>query len=335
MKTAYALSLLLLLLLGAAALFWGSVDLPAADVWRALCGQSPADATATYIVLQSRLPQLLTALLSGCALAAGGLAMQTLFANPLADPSLLGVNSGASLGAAIAMLGLGGSFAAPGLSLTGHVLTVVAAFVGAVGVILLLLFCASTLRGNLHLLVAGVMISFAISSVVAILNFFATAQGVQQYVVWGLGDFSGVTTDALPAYALLLLLGLLPIALKAKSLNALLLGEDYARNLGTRVRATRTVVLLATGLLAAVVTAACGPISFIGLAAPHAARLAARSADHRRLLPASLLWGANLALLALLASRLPGGGQLPLNAVTPLFGVPLVLYLLFRRRHAA
>lgn len=334
MKGASAISLLILLLLCAASLLWGSVSIPLTDIWEVLAGGTPPDDTAAYIVLQVRLPQALTALLSGAALAAGGLAMQTLFSNPLADPSLLGINSGASLGAATAMLAWGGSLTVTGLSMTGHLLTVTAAFLGAAGVILLLMFCSATLRGNLHLLVAGVMISFAISSVVSILYYFATAQGVQHYVVWGLGDFSGIPLRSLPAYALLLSAGLLPVALLTKSLNALLLGEEYARNLGIRVRATRNVLLLATGLLSAAVTATCGPIAFIGLAAPHAARLATRSADHRRLLPASLLWGANLALLALLASRLPDGGLLPLNAVTPLFGVPLMFYLLFRRRRA-
>lgn len=327
------LSLLLLLLLSGAALFWGSVSLPASEVWHALCGAAPSGDTASYIVMQSRLPQLLTAILAGGALGVGGLAMQTTFSNPLADPSLLGVNAGASLGAAVAMLWLGGSLSAPGLSLGGHALTVLAAFAGAAGVILLLILCASALRGTLHLLVAGVMISFIVSSFVSILNYFATAQGVQSYVVWGLGDFSGVGMDALPAFAALLAAGVLPVVAQTKALNALLLGEDYARNLGVRIRTTRNVLLLSTGLLSAVVTAACGPIAFVGLAAPHVARLTTHSADHRRLLPATLLWGANLALLALLVARMPAdGGLLPVNAVTPLFGVPVVLFLLFRRR---
>ena len=327
------LSLLLLLLLSGAALFWGSVSLPVSEVWHALCGAAPSGDTASYIVMQSRLPQLLTAILAGGALGVGGLAMQTTFSNPLADPSLLGVNAGASLGAAVAMLWLGGSLSAPGLSLGGHALTVLAAFAGAAGVILLLILCASALRGTLHLLVAGVMISFIVSSFVSILNYFATTQGVQSYVVWGLGDFSGVGMDALPAFAVLLAAGVLPVVAQTKALNALLLGEDYARNLGVRIRTTRNVLLLSTGLLSAVVTAACGPIAFVGLAAPHVARLTTHSADHRRLLPATLLWGANLALLALLVARMPAdGGLLPVNAVTPLFGVPVVLFLLFRRR---
>lgn len=322
------LPLLLLPLLAAATLLYGSTALTPAEVWAALTGGGGEE--ATYIVLHLRLPQMLTALLSGCALACSGLTMQSVFRNPLADPSLLGVNAGAGLGAAIAMLLLGGTWAASGIALTGFLLTTLSAFIGAVAVVALLMFFSAMMRGTLHLLVAGVMISFFASAIISILSFYTTAQGVRSYILWGLGDFSGVTTDRLPLFTGMILIALLALLLQTKPLNALLLGADYARNLGIRVRRARTLLLLTAGLLAATVTALCGPISFVGLAAPHIARFSGIGGNHRRLLPASLLWGSNVALAAHLIATLPGG-PLPLNAVTALIGVPIVIWLLVRR----
>ena len=260
--------------------------------------------------------------------------MQTLFANPLADPSLLGVNSGASLGAAVVMLALGGTVGVADGMLGSTMLTIVGAFVGAAMVILLLVVASSMLRGTLALLVAGVMFSFAISAVISLLSFYATADGVRSFVVWGMGDFSGVTLPQMPLYALLVLLPGVAVGVMARPLNALLLGPDYATNLGIRVKRVRTLLLLLTGLLTATVTALCGPVSFIGLAVPHLARLFLRTADHRLLLPFSAVLGANVAMLALLLSHLPGErGTIPLAAITPLIGVPVVLYILLRNRH--
>ena len=331
LKSLIPWGLLIMLILGN--LFWGSVDLSVSDVFMALRGETPEGDVASFIVLQSRLPQMLTALLSGCALAVSGLVMQTVFANPLADPSILGVSSGAGLGAAVAMRFCGGSWMAGSFALSGYLLTVFSAFVGAMLVIFLLLTCSALLRDNLLLLVTGVMISFATSSFVSLLSFFSTAEGVRSYVIWGLGDFSGVTLQRLPAYAIILVPALLMVVMMAKPLNALLLGHDYASNLGIRVGRVRTILLFLTGLLTATVTALCGPISFIGLAVPHVARLTLHTANHRLLLPMTLVWGANVALLCNLLVHLPGDkGILPLNAITPLLGVPVVLYILFRHR---
>lgn len=333
-KSSFFLTHLLLLLLVVANLLWGSVHLDVAEVGRVVCGQADPQSTAAFIVLQSRLPQLLTALLSGAALSVCGLVMQTLFANPLADPSLLGVNSGASLGAAVVMLALGGTVRVADGMLGGTMLTIAGAFVGAAMVILLLVVASSMLRGTLALLVAGVMFSFAISAVISLLSFYATADGVRSFVVWGMGDFSGVTLTQMPLYALLVLLSGVAVGAMARPLNALLLGPDYATNLGVRVKRVRTLLLLLTGLLTATVTALCGPVSFIGLAVPHLARLFLRTADHRLLLPFSALLGANVAMLALLLSHLPGErGTIPLAAITPLIGVPVVLYILLKNRH--
>lgn len=325
-------SLLLFLLLLPACLLVGSVHLAPIEVWQALTGSAPDGSAARFIVIDSRLPQMLTAVLSGMALAVCGLVMQTLFSNPLADPSLLGVNSGASLGAAVALLALGGSWGIGGATLGGTLLTVGAAFAGALVVIGLLVAASRLLRGNLALLVAGVMLSFAISALISLLSFYATADGVRSFVVWGMGDFSALTLERLPLYAALLLLPLLGVLLMARPLDALLLGADYAANLGVRVQRVRTRLLLLTGLLTAAVTALCGPISFIGLAVPHMARLLLRTATHRCLLPLTLVLGADVAMLALVLSHLPGErGTIPLSAITPLMGVPVVAYILLRR----
>lgn len=327
----YAVSLFLLLL--PLSLLTGSVSLSPSEVWAALTGGA-SDETVRFVVLEVRLPQLLTAVLAGAALAVSGLVMQTLFSNPLADPSLLGVNSGASLGAAVALLLFGGSWTLGAASLSGVVLTVAAAFAGASVVIGLLVVCSRLLRGTLALLVAGVMISFAVSAVISLVSFYATADGVRSYVIWGMGDFSGVPASRLWLFALPVVVSVLLVSLMSRPLNALLLGADYAANLGVRVRTVRTRLLLLTGFLIATATAMCGPIGFIGLAVPHIARLLLRTADHRRLLPATLLLGADVALLSLVITRIPGSrGTLPLAAVTPLIGVPVVIYILLRRRN--
>lgn len=325
------ISLLLLPVLCLLSLLVGSVHISPAEVWAALMGSS--DETVRYIVTESRLPQMCTALLAGAALGVSGLVMQTLFSNPLADPSLLGVNSGASLGAAIALLAFGGSFALGGATLSGVLFTVGAAFVGACAVIALIALCSRWLTSNLSLLVAGVMLSFIISSVISLLSFYATSEGVRSFVVWGLGDFSGVSSSRLWLMSILVIVPVWGVRLCATSMNALLLGADYATNLGVNVKRVRTLLLILTGLLTAVVTALCGPISFIGLAVPHVSRMLLRTADHRKLLPAVLVMGADVALLSLILSHLPGeAGTLPIAAITPLLGAPIVLYILVKRR---
>lgn len=325
------ISLLLLPVLCLLSLLVGSVHISPAEVWAALMGSS--DETVRYIVTESRIPQMCTALLAGAALGVSGLVMQTLFSNPLADPSLLGVNSGASLGAAIALLAFGGSFALGGAALSGVLFTVGAAFVGACAVIALIALCSRWLTSNLSLLVAGVMLSFIISSVISLLSFYATSEGVRSFVVWGLGDFSGVSSSRLWLMSILVIVPVWGVRLCATSMNALLLGADYATNLGVNVKRVRTLLLILTGLLTAVVTALCGPISFIGLAVPHVSRMLLRTADHRKLLPAVLVMGADVALLSLILSHLPGeAGTLPIAAITPLLGAPVVLYILVKRR---
>ena len=321
----------LVLLLALANLLMGSVRASVAEVWQVLT-HPVTESTASFIVLQHRLPQLLTALLAGASLAVGGAVLQTLFRNPLADPSLLGVNAGASLGAAVALLLWGGVVSAGGWVLSGFVLTLVFALAGALAVLFLLVGVARRLSGAGGLLIVGVMLSFIASSAVSLLNFFATAEGVRSYMLWGMGDFSTLGADRLPLVAVALVpawVGLLPAV---KSLDALLLGGDYARSMGVNVERIRLLLLLAVGWLSALITATCGPIAFLGLAAPHLARLLFRTALHRTLLPATFLTGAALALLCLLISRWPGTDSiLPINAITPLIGAPLVIVLLLKK----
>lgn len=324
------LTIPLLALLCVLALLTGSVPLSLVDVVQVFMGGG--DEMARFVVLESRLPQLVTALLAGAALSVSGLVMQTLFANPLADPALLGVNSGASLGAALALLLLGGSWTMGDTALAGVALTIVAAFVGACGVIALLTMCSHYLRGNLALLVVGVMLNFVLSAVISLLCFYASADGVRGFIVWGMGDFASVPLQRLPLMAVLVLLPTMLVLVCNRSLNALLLGTDYAANLGISVQRVRTWLLVLTGLLTATTTALCGPISFIGLAVPHLARMVCRTANHGQLVPHTWVLGAGVAVLSLILSHLPGErGVLPLAAITPFMGVPVVIYILLRR----
>lgn len=323
----------LIVLLFVANLLVGSVSIPAGEVFRILLGEDTGRASWRYIVWEARLPQALTAMLAGSALAACGLLLQTAFRNPLAGVSILGVNSGAGLGVAVVMLLLGGTLSTGAFSLSGFFSVLAGAFAGALAVMALILFFSTVVRSNVMLLIIGLMVGYLVSSVVSLLNFMSTAEGVQSYMVWGMGHFGGVSLRQMPAFAAVVLAGLAGALLLVKPLNALLLGERYAENLGVRVRRVRHVLLVVVGVLTAVTTAFCGPVLFIDLAVPHIARLLLPTANHRLLLPATMLAGALVALACNLACVLPGGaGLIPLNAVTPLIGAPIVIYVIVRQR---
>lgn len=323
----------LILVLVAANLFFGSVNIPAEGVVRALLGQEVEKASWSFIVWESRVPQALTALLCGSALAGSGLMLQTAFNNPLAGPSILGINSGASLGVAFVMLAGGSTVATVGMSLGGFLSIVLGAFVGAMAVMSLILFFSSLIKSNVMLLITGIMIGYITSSAISLLNFFATAEGVHSYMIWGMGNFSGVSLEQLPYFALFTLIGLVLAVLLIKPLNALLLGNRYAENLGVNIKRTRNLLLIATGLLTAVTTAFCGPVAFIGLAVPHMARLLLGTSNHNSLLPVTLLTGGAVALLCNLICILPGeAGIIPLNAVTPVLGAPVIIYVIINQR---
>lgn len=327
------LLLLLIVLLLAANLLVGSVAIPAGEVLRILMGEDAGRESWHYIVWEARLPQALTALLAGSALAVCGLLLQTAFRNPLAGASVLGVNSGAGLGVAVVMLLLGGSITAAGFSFSGFFSILLGAFAGAMAVMALILFFSTLVRSHVMLLIIGLMVGYLVSSVVSLLNFLATAEGMQSYMVWGMGNFGGVSLRQMPAFAAVVLLGLAGALLLIKPLNALLLGERYAENLGVRVRRVRHALLAVVGVLTAVTTAFCGPVLFIDLAVPHIARLLLGTANHRILLPATLLAGGAVALACNLLCLLPGeAGLIPLNAVTPLIGAPIVIYVIVSQR---
>lgn len=331
---------LLIVILFAVNLFVGAVDIPAVDVMSIIFGSDGAagadshiPASWRYIILQNRLPQALTAMLCGSSLAVSGLMLQTAFRNPLAGPSIFGINSGASLGVALVMLLLGGGITTGTFSLTGFVAILVAAFIGAMAVMALIMLFSTLVKSNIMLLIIGIMIGYITSSAISLLNFFATEEGVQSYMIWGLGNFGGVTMQQMPAFASVTIFGLIASLLLVKPLNALLLGDQYAENLGINIKRVRNSLLFVTGILTAISTAFCGPVAFIGLAVPHIARMILGTENHRRLLPATLLCGAATALLCNIACVLPGSrGIIPLNAVTPIMGAPVIIYVLLKQR---
>lgn len=323
------LAVLLLL----ANLLVGSVRIPPAEVLHMLAGGEAVRESWRFILWESRLPQALTALLCGGGLAVCGLLLQTAFKNPLAGPDILGINSGASLGVALVMLLLGGNVSAGAFSLSGFLSVLAGAFVGAMAVMALVLFFSTIIKSSVMLLITGIMIGYMASSAISLLNFFATAEGVQSYLVWGMGNFGGVSMQQMPGFAAVVLLGLAGALLLIKPLNALLLGERYAENLGVNIRRVRNWLLLVTGLLSAITTAFCGPVAFIGLAVPHVARMVLGTANHRSLLPLTILCGGVVALLCNLLCVLPGEwGIIPLNAVTPIVGAPVIIYVIVRQR---
>lgn len=332
-RTFLLLATALTLLLVLANLAWGSVKIPLDAVIDICLGKGAEKPGWDFIVLQSRLPQAITALLAGASLATAGLMLQTAFNNPLAGPSILGVNSGAGLGVAIVMLLLGGSIGSSSFMLSGTLAVLTGAMTGAIAVLGVIIAFASMVKSNVMLLIIGIMVGYITSSAISLLNFFATAEGVFSYTIWGLGDFSGISMAQMPFFAIATLIGLVGALLLIKPLDALLLGERYAANLGVNVRLTRIGLLLCTGWLTAVVTAYCGPIAFIGLAVPHIARLLLQSSNHRWVVPATMLTGSVVALLCNLLCVLPGElGIIPLNAVTPLFGAPVIIYIIVNQR---
>ena len=257
--------------------------------------------------------------------------LQTAFRNPLAGPSIFGVNSGAGLGVALVMLLLGGSLSAGSISVSGFMAVLLAAFVGAMLVMAVIFFFSTLVRSHVMLLIIGIMIGYIANSAISLLNFFATDEGVKSYMVWGMGSFGGVSMRMMPLFTSVTILGLIGALLLIKPLNALLLGDRYAENLGVNIIRTRNWLLIVTGLLTAIVTAFCGPIAFIGLAVPHITRLLVPTDNHRLLMPSTILMGAVVALLCNLLCVLPGeSGVIPLNAVTPLIGAPVIIYVIIR-----
>ena len=316
-------------------LLLGSVDIPAGSVIDILIGRGCDNVIWNNIVMKSRVPQSLTAVMAGAGLAVSGLLMQTVFRNPLAGPSVLGISSGASLGVAFVVL-LSGGFGGVALSklgAVGEVTVTLSAVIGAMLVMAVITAVAQKVRGNVTLLIMGVMIGYVANAVIGVLKFFSAEEDIRAYVIWGLGSFARVSGDQTAVF-IIIMACLLPLTfLLIKTLNLMLLGDSYARNLGLDIRRARHVVIVASGVLVAVVTAYCGPIVFLGLAVPHLCRGLFRTSNHAVILPASMLAGASLALLCNLIARMPGfEGALPVNSVTALVGAPVVMWVLFNKR---
>lgn len=324
---------LLLVLLALACLVFGSVDIPVGKVVDILAGRGSGNRAWDIIILQSRIPMIVTAALAGAALSISGLLLQTTFNNPLAGPSILGVSSGAGLGVAIVILALGGTLGGIlGENVGSYMAILLGALMGAGAVLVVLIAFSAIVRSNTMLLIIGILVSYLTSSVVQLLNSVATEEGVHNYVSWGFGNFQGVSVAQMPVYAGTIVLALIGSALMVKPLNAMLLGTRYASNLGINVSRTRNILLIITGVLTAVVTAFCGPIGFIGLVVPHIARMSLGTSNHGRLVPATILAGADIALLCALVSVCNPHGIIPINAITPIIGVPIILYIILNRR---
>jgi len=313
----------------------GSVYIPFKVVAKWMFGIQSDSEIFNNILLKSRLPQSLTAALAGAGLATGGLQMQTLFKNPLAGPSILGISSGAGLGVALVVLSLGalGGITIGHLGAFGTLTITAAAFIGAIAILFMVLFLARKLQNNAMLLIVGIMVGYASSAIVGLLQFFSAKEDIQTFVVWELGSFNNVSWEKHLVFIPMVLIGLIGSMFLIKPLNMLLLGENYAANLGLNIKRSRFIILVFTGLLTATITAFCGPVAFLGLAVPHLCKGLFKSADHSILVPAVMVFGALLALFCNVIARLPGfDGALPINAVTSLIGAPIVVSIILKRR---
>ncbi len=325
---------MILTVLFLANIFFGAVHIDAGEVIEVLKGDGNGNGNDVirFIVVGSRFPQAMTAMLAGAGLGVAGLLLQTGFRNPLAGPSVLGISSGASLGVALVMLLFGGTISIGEFSWGGYVAIVAGAIFGSMLIMGILIALSSIVRDNLMLLIAGIMTGYLTSSVVTLLSSMSSAIGIQGYVMWGMGSFSDVSLTQLPWFSMIVALGLVMAMTLAKPLNILLLGDNYARNLGINVTRVRNMMLISTGVLTGVVTAYCGPVAFVGMAIPHVSRIYFRTDNHWVLIPATMLTGAIMTLACNAASTVPENFVIPINALTSLIGVPIILAVILRRK---
>lgn len=322
-----------IILLFFANLFIGSLRIPFDAILDILLGYD-AKSTWKTIILVNRLPAAITALFSGAAISVSGLLLQTAFRNPLADSNILGVTSGAGLGVAIVVFIFGGFVGnVAGFDISSSMTLVLGAFIGAAVILAVIIGFSSIVKNNIMLLIIGIMVGYLTSSIITLLTYWSSNERVFSFVMWGMGNFSGVYPAQLPFYTIVITLGLVISHLLIKPLNALLLGDRYATNLGVNIIRTRFLLLVCAGLLTAITTAYCGPISFIGLAVPHIARLLLGTSNHKWLLPLTMLIGAFVALLCNLISSIPSSaGMIPLNAITPILGAPVIIYIIINQK---
>ncbi|MCF8365366.1 MAG: iron ABC transporter permease [Bacteroidales bacterium] len=327
---------LVILLLFILNIAFGSVTIPPLEILQIIFGTGAGKASWQGIIVDTRFPQAITAVLAGAALGVSGLMMQTLFRNPLAGPSVLGVSSGASLGVALLML----LTSVPGVriitqnQITNNFSVVIAAFAGAFAVLVIIMLLAAKYRSNSTILIIGIMLAYVISAIVGILQFYSLKEDLQAFIIWGLGSFSNVSWQQLTFFIPVVIFGLGLSILMIKPMNAILLGDNYARNLGFNVKRISILLITGAGILVAVVTAYCGPIAFLGIAIPHLSRNLFKSSDHFINVPGTILSGIMLALFCNMIARLPGfDGALPINAITSLIGAPLVIWIIIKSNH--
>lgn len=324
------LSLLILFVLN---ISLGSVDIPVKSVFKSLIGSSSGKETWNYIILNYRLPKAITAVLVGSGLSVGGLLMQTLFRNPLAGPYVLGISSGASLGVALLILGssiIGGSFHFLSQS---QLFISLAASAGSFMVLFAVMIVSKKIKNTMSILIIGLMFSSLTSAVISVLAYFSSAENLQQYMFWGFGSLGNLTWNEVLIFSCIYVIAAALIFPVIKSLNSLLLGENYAKSVGVNMKQSKNLILVATSLLTGVITAFAGPIAFIGLAAPHMTKLMLNTSEHRLILPSAALLGANIMLISDTVAQLPNSEfTLPINAITTMFGAPIVIWLLLRKR---
>lgn len=310
----------------------GSVDIPLDDILSILIG-NPNKESWYHIIINYRIPKALTAILVGSGLGISGLLMQTLFRNPLAGPFVLGISSGASLGVALIVLGstFFGGFLASFLHTKWSL--VIAASLGSFLVLMAVLVISSRVRDTMAILIIGLMFGSITTAIVSVLSYFSSAQQLQQYIFWSFGSLGNLNWSELLIFFFIYILGITLSILSIKSLNTLLLGENYAVSLGLNIKQSRIIIILATSLLAGTITAFAGPIAFIGLAIPHITRQLFATSNHKVLLPAVFILGAIIMLLCESIAQLPNSNYiLPINAITSLIGAPVVIWLMVRKR---
>ena len=327
--------LLLLVILTVMNISLGSVYIPFQKIIATLTGQSIENEGWQNIIIQFRLPKAITAILVGSGLGISGLLMQTLFRNPLAGPFVLGISSGASLGVALAILaGMTFGFSLTQMGISGSWILTISASLGAILVLLVVVLVSLKVKDSMSLLIIGLMFGSATSAIVTVLQFFSKAESIQAYLVWTFGSLGGVTWQELQVFIPIVLLTLIATFMLSKDLNALLLGDNYARSMGLNINQTRLMIIISTALLAGTITAFCGPIAFIGIAIPHITRLIFNTSNHKILFPMVVLCGAILMLICDIIAQIPGREYtLPINAVTSVFGAPLVIWLVIRRKN--
>jgi len=312
-------------------IFIGSVSIPPGEILKILSGSEPTRETWYHIVTKLRLPRVITAMVAGSSLALSGLFMQTYFRNPLAGPFVLGISSGSSLG--VALLVLSGGVLGYGFS-TNNYMVILAASAGAGLVFFLILIASTRIKDSMTLLIIGLMFGSATGAIVGILQFFSQSEEIQIFILWTMGSLGSLSWSQLQVFLIVFVVCILLSLTLFKTLNSLLLGENYAKSMGIRLKRTRLLIIGITSLLAGTTTAFCGPIAFIGIAIPHIARMFFNTSQHKYLIPATLFCGAIILILCDIISQLPGSNNvLPINAITSLMGAPVIIWVILRKKN--